>query len=143
MWHRHCFMEREPRLSAMIDALFQTPNLVAARQLLDVTVTRHRAIAANLANLETPGYRRVDVPEAFEKQLQQAIGSGDLGSVRSMHPMIATDPNARVQRPDGNTVDLEMELVRLQRNSVEHAVESHFVTGALMKLRHAITGRSA
>jgi len=127
----------------MIDALFSQPNLVAAKRLLDVTVMRHEAIASNLANLETPNYKRLDVSREFETQLQQAIGSGDVRGVRGMTPTIGVDTTATASRRDGNTVDLEKELVHLNRNGVEHAVESHVVTGALLKLRLAITGRSA
>ena len=61
----------------MIDALFNQPTYQAARAALDVTAMRHEAISSNLANLETPNYKRLDVSPAFEAELQQAIASGD------------------------------------------------------------------
>jgi flagellar basal-body rod protein FlgB len=127
----------------MIDALFNQPNLLAMKRLLDLTTLRQEAIAANLANVETPNYRRVDVAPQFEAQLKAAIASRDLERLRTMEPGIGVDPSATPRRRDGNTVDLEGELVRLNRNSLEHSVETHFLTGALLKLRHAITGRTA
>jgi flagellar basal-body rod protein FlgB len=127
----------------MIEALFNQPNLLAAKRLLDVTAMRHEAIAANLANVETPNYRRVDISPSFERELQAAVAARDVDRLKSLEPQITVDLTATARRQDGNTVDLESEMVRLNRNSVEHAVEVHFVTGALMKLRHAITGRSA
>jgi hypothetical protein len=45
----------------MIDALFTDSDYVAAKKMLDVTVLRHQAIASNLANVETPNYKRLDV----------------------------------------------------------------------------------
>ncbi len=127
----------------MIEALFNQPNMMAAKKLLDVSVLRHEAIASNLANLETPNYKRLDVSREFETQLQQAIGTRDTHRLNGMTPQIGVDKTAVASRRDGNTVDFEKELVHLNRNGVEHAVESHVITGALLKLRLAITGRAA
>jgi flagellar basal body rod protein FlgB len=44
-------------------------------------------------------------------------------------------------RKDGNTVQLESELLRLNQNYMEHHLETQLITGALLKLRLAITGR--
>lgn len=126
----------------MIETLFNQVNLVSAKRLLDVTALRHEAIAGNLANLETPNYKRLDVSRGFETELQQAIGTGDTRRVKGMMPQLGVDESAVATRRDGNTVDLEKELVHLNRNGVEHAVETHVITGALLKLRLAITGRA-
>ena len=45
----------------MIEALFESKNYQASKKLMDMTVLRQEAIAANLANAQTPGYKRVDV----------------------------------------------------------------------------------
>ena len=66
----------------MIDALFNQPTYVAAKKMLDVTVLRQEAIASNLANLETPNYKRLDVAPSFEAQLSQAVASGDADANR-------------------------------------------------------------
>jgi flagellar basal-body rod protein FlgB len=125
----------------MIDALFNQPNYVAAKRVLDVTAMRMEAVSSNLANIETPGYRRVELPASFEAQLRQAIGEGQAQQVAQLRPYLVADPNAVALRPDGNTVDLETEMVNMYRASMEHAVETHLITGALMKMRLAITGR--
>jgi flagellar basal-body rod protein FlgB len=127
----------------MIDALFNQPNLLAAKRLLDVSSLRHEAIAANLANLETPNYKRVDVSPDFERQLRSAVNSRDAHDLRTLQPQLAIDTSAVASRTDGNTVDLESELLALNRNGVEHAVETQLITGALLKLRTAITGHGA
>ncbi len=127
----------------MIDALFSQPNYVASKKVLDAAVLRHEAIAGNLANLETPNYKRVDLASTFQTELQQAVASGDAGRIASSKPMLQTDPNAKAIRADGNTVQLENELAELQKNTLEHTVGTQFVTGSLLRLRLAITGRSA
>ena len=44
---------------------------------------------------------------------------------------------------DGNTVELENELMELNQNTLSHALETHLVTGTLLKMRLAITGKAA
>ena len=49
----------------MIEALFNQPNYLAANKALDAVVLREGAIANNIANLETPGYKRIDLAQSF------------------------------------------------------------------------------
>lgn len=126
----------------MIEGLFGQSNYVASKKMLDVTALRHEAIASNLANLETPHYQRVDVSSNFETQLHRAVGSQDSAQIANLKPTVTVDTQAVAQRPDGNTVDLEGELMKLHQNSLEHSLETQLISGALLKLRMAITGRT-
>ncbi len=126
----------------MIDALFNQPGYLGAKRMLDAAVLRHDAIAANIANAETPRYRRVDIAPAFRTELQSAIASQDTARLRSMSPQIVADTRALPINRDGNTVDLEHEVAQLSQNALEYSVETRLVTAALMKLRMAITGKS-
>ena len=126
----------------MIDALFNQTNYVATKKLLDLTTLRHEAIASNLANVETPRYRRLDVAPNFENQLRQAVANRDTEHLARLQPEIAADAQAVSNRRDGNTVQLEGELVKLNQNALEHAFETQLVTGTLLRLRLAITGRA-
>ena len=126
----------------MIEGLFNQTNYVAAKRLLDVTALRQEAIASNIANVETPNYKRLDVAPAFANELQQAIASNDLARLATSQPQLATDGSAVAQRKDGNTVDLESELMRMNQNFLEHQLETQLISGSMMKLRLAITGRS-
>ncbi len=127
----------------MIDAIFSQPNYVAEKKLLDVSELRHQAIASNIANLETPNYRRIDVAPSFATELQQAIASKDASQIASLQPRLEVDPTAVAANRDGNTVQLETELANLQQNTVEHSLETQLITSSLLRLRMAITGRSA
>ena len=126
----------------MIDALFSQPNYVAAKKMLDASVLRHEAIASNLANLETPNYKRVDMAPSFSIALQQAVASGDPDQIAGAQPSLSDDPAAVASNIDGNTVELESELAEMNKNFLAHALETQLVTGNLLKLRLAITGRS-
>jgi len=127
----------------MIDALFSQPNYVATKKLLDVTVLRHSAIASNLANVETPQYKRIDIAPAFESQLRQAVKSRDPVQVAGLQPHLAVDTQAVSTRRDGNTVQMESEMVRLSQNTVEHALETQLISASLLRLRLAISGRNS
>lgn len=125
----------------MIEALFSQPNYAASKKLLDATVLRQEAIASNLANLEKPNYQRLDVAESFQTELRQAMSSRNTGSIAAVHPHLEVDAKAVAGGLDGNTVQLESELAGLQKNLVEHSLGTQLVTGALLRLRLAITGR--
>ena len=126
----------------MIEGLFNQTNYVAAKKMLDVTAMRHEAIASNLANLATPNYKRVDVAPSFATELSQAVSSRDANRIGSVQPQLAVDGNALPVRRDGNTVQLESELLKLNQNFLEHQLETQLVSGMMMKLRMAITGRA-
>lgn len=125
----------------MIDALFNQPGYLAAQKMLDAAVVRHEAIASNIANLETPNYQRRDVAPSFSSDLSRALASGDATQLKSLRPSLAIDPNAVSANRDGNTVNLEHELLAMNQNQLMHTLETQLVTGALLKLRLAITGR--
>lgn len=125
----------------MIDALFNKPNYLAVKSMLDATVVRQQAIASNLANVETPGYRRLEVKPAFEAELRNAMENGKPEAFKKLKPTVAVDARAIVSNHYDNTVKLEDEMLALSQNHIEHTLETQLVSGALMKLRMAITGR--
>lgn len=126
----------------MIHAMFNQPGYLAAQKMLDAAVVRHEAIASNIANLETPNYKRLDVAPSFSSDLKRALASGDAGQLKSLQPSLAVDANAVSANRDGNTVNLEHELLALNQNHLMHTLETQLVTGAFLKLRLAITGRA-
>ena len=126
----------------MIEGLFNQTNYVAAKKMLDVTAMRHEAIASNLAHIETPNYKRLDVAPNFATELQQAVTAKSIDQIHAVSPRLAVDATAVASRKDGNTVQLESELLKLNKNYIEHQLETQLVTGAMLKLRLAITGRS-
>ena len=126
----------------MIEALFNQNNYVATKQMLDATVLRHEAIASNLANLETPNYKRVDLAPTFSAELGRAMAASDPEQLAALRPRLAVDASAVASRRDGNTVQLESELMQMSKNSLAHNLETQLLTRTLMRLRLAITGRS-
>lgn len=135
---------------------------------LDGLSRRHTAIASNLANVDTPNYKRRDV--SFEGALSNAIrearnmGSlsrrqasndellpmritdsahfpiGQSGvSVDDINPTITETQNLEY-RLDGNSVDVETEMVQLAKNTERYNAIAKMESGYFKGLRDVITG---
>ncbi|AOS45104.1 Flagellar basal body rod protein FlgB [Lacunisphaera limnophila] len=128
----------------MIDPVFQSQNYLLARKLLDASALQQEAIASNIANAETPGYRRLDVSADFAEQLKARTQSGEItrGGAASLQPTLVQDPFARSVRPDGNSVEIEKELLAMNKNAVEYEFLTEVISGNIKQLKMAITGRS-
>jgi flagellar basal-body rod protein FlgB len=124
----------------MIEALFNQPNYLTAKKTLDAVALRSEAIANNLNNLETPGYKRVDLAPNFEQELAKAASGNDAGQISSLKPTLAVDTSSVPSSKDGNTVHLEAELMKMNQNAMTHALETQLISGTLAKMRLAITG---
>ncbi len=134
-WHQLCLTR-----PVMIEPIFQTDTYQLARKLLDVSALRQEAIASNVANAETPGYRRLDIAPAFDQQLRAQMATGTLGSAPTVQPTLAEDATATSTKPDGNNVEIESELLAMNRNSVDYDYLTQVVSSNLKQLKMAITG---
>jgi flagellar basal-body rod protein FlgB len=74
---------------------------------LRAAALRGKVSANNIANLNTPGYRRYAV--RFEKVLAEALASGDLDKLRRAELPIV-QPRDTPVGPHGNDVDLDREV---------------------------------
>ena len=101
--------------------LFDTTQL-ALERTIEGAATRQSALAANLANANTPGYRRVDVD--FHASLAAALDErGGAAERREALHAAAFAPAADGTGPtraDGSSVDVDAESARLAANALEH-----------------------
>ena len=80
---------------------------------------RQKAIASNIANLETPGYRRLGVK--FEELLAKALdssGAADFSEIEAQIHQLNTTP----VKSNGNDVNLEVEVGEMVKNTLRHKV---------------------
>jgi flagellar basal-body rod protein FlgB len=136
-WHGHCWWGGD-----MVDGLFQQTNYQAAKALLGAAEMRHEAIASNLAHVETPQYKRIDVETSFEKKFVASLKSGNTDRLSNLRATVGIDRKARANRVDGNTVELEKELLALNRNSLQHSFVTDRISGTMARLSMAITGKA-
>jgi flagellar basal-body rod protein FlgB len=97
---------------------FDTTQL-ALERAIEGAGKRHEALAANLANANTPGYQRVDVD--FHGALAAAMDSGDSSrtALNGLSFSPTKDASAGATRADGSTVDVDAESAKLAANALE------------------------
>src|SRR5262249_39251974 len=104
-------------------------------QVLDAAALRQRVIAQNVANVNTPGYRRLAV--TFEDDLGGALAAPSGGLPVRPHVVVADGP----ERVDGNTVDIDQEMNNLTKNALLYEAAAQILTSRIALMRSAITGR--
>ena len=113
-------------------------SLEYVAKMLDATALRHRVLANNLANVNTPGFVRKDVQ--FRQQMAEALASGDVSRVRAVQPEVHEDTGAPA-RPDGNNVSTQRELGEMSENGLLYQLLTRSVSGKFAGLHKAIRGR--
>jgi flagellar basal-body rod protein FlgB len=78
---------------------------------------RQKANANNVANLQTPGYRRADIK--FKELLAKALDSPGDVDLSEIEAEIYQPKNTSV-KSDGNDVSLEFEIGELVKNSLRY-----------------------
>jgi flagellar basal-body rod protein FlgB len=113
------------------------PNLSLLSQILNTASLRHKVIAQNVANVNTPGYRRLEV--VFEDEFRKAIAApGGAGDAHVQPRVVVADGPERV---DGNTVDIDREMNDMTRNALLYQAAAQVLTSRIGSIRSAIAGR--
>ena len=126
----------------MLEAIQNRTNYQIAKNMLDVAHARQKAIASNIANFENPGYKRIDVAQSFQSQLNKAVKAKDVQTLQQLRPVIEEDMSARALRADGNNVSIESEMMEMNRNSLQFDFAQQLVSGSIRRLNTAIKGRT-
>src|SRR5207253_9425991 len=95
------------------------PLFPAVEDLLSWTSKRQQALASNVANLDTPGYRSKDF--SFQDQLTSLTMSATSGKHISPSEDVSSARMYDVgtqEKPNGNTVDIEREMTEITKNGL-------------------------
>ncbi len=93
----------------------------------DAAWLRNEAISNNLANVDTPGYKRQDV--SFEDEFRRALKNSRYHTMddkvskltmSDVKPRLFTDSAGYAYRMDGNNVDIDTENVELASNQLKY-----------------------
>ncbi len=137
--------------------LFEATKIPVLGRALDAYALRHKAIATNLANVTTPGYRTQSV--SFEEQLAGALGTegvpGTLthpnhipigrNSVASVQPAIQQAGAASLADQDAmasglNNVDVDQEMAELAKNQIRFRFSARLLSDTFRGLQKSIRG---
>jgi flagellar basal-body rod protein FlgB len=76
---------------------------------LDLSAAEAKLTAANMANVDTPGYRTMGMD--FEAEMREAMS--DVSGGRAPRKVRVTDVDGLIARPDGNNVSIDRESLQL------------------------------
>jgi flagellar basal-body rod protein FlgB len=82
---------------------------------LDLAAAEAKLTAANMANVDTPGYRAVGMD--FEAEMREALSDVDAG--RAPKRIRVNEVDGLVARPDGNDVSVDRESLNLAEAQLE------------------------
>lgn len=135
--------------------LFNRTKIPLLEKALDAYSLRHKAIASNIANITTIGYKRVDVK--FEEELRESlsgelikgvktnerhisIGAKDVGEIEPElvqgNPSYNSDPLAS----GVNNVDIDYEMVELAKNQIRYKLASRLIAESFRGIQKSIKG---
>jgi flagellar basal-body rod protein FlgB len=123
-------------------SMIDTPLMRGLERVLDLSAFRHQVIAANLANIDTPGYRTRDV-RPFAGEIEQAMAGDEPSLTEQSFTPVAHEIRGLLERPDGNNVSVERESLLLAQNQLRFQVAVQFLKAEFHKLSSAINGGSA
>ncbi|MCX7746991.1 MAG: flagellar basal body rod protein FlgB [Clostridia bacterium] len=132
----------------MLDRIFSRTKMLG--KALDATWKRNEAISQNIANVDTPGYKRKTV--AFEEYLSEALDSSAFKGFRSdpkhvpiggrdvdeVNIDVSEDNSTLSMRLDGNNVDIESEMALMAKNSIQYNTLIQKISGEFKKIKSVI-----
>src|ERR1039458_1054141 len=131
-------------------SMIDTPLMRGLERVLDLSAFRHQVIAANRANVDTPGSRPRDL-RPFAGEIEQAMTGEEPSSIgSSAGPSFATQSftpvaheiRAPMERSDGNNVSVERESLLLAQSQLRFTVALAFLKEQFHQISSAINGGS-
>ncbi|MFQ6098124.1 MAG: flagellar basal body rod protein FlgB [Armatimonadota bacterium] len=122
---------------------FSLRTLAVLEKALDLLALRQQAVANNIANVDTPGYRarRFD----FEAQLRRALSSERTRHADPQHAIRRVRGVVREQfappRADGNNVQMEREIAIIARTTAQYSVIARLIASRLRALQEIAAER--
>ena len=100
---------------------------------------RHTVLAGNVANLDTPGYRPLDLDRrpADAPETLATTEPGHISTQTTTDYVTSFDDGGALQGTDGNAVSLERELSKIDANRARYATSAELVSRRFALLRYA------
>lgn len=118
------------------------PTMDSVESAMRFRVARQSVLSGNIANADTPGYRR------FELKVDELLKETPIARTNARHLTAnGASPNEwQVERgefgnrPDRNGVDVDQELIQLSRNAGAFVQQAEVLSRLLSLRRIAVTG---
>jgi flagellar basal-body rod protein FlgB len=117
-------------------------TLATLESYLELTTAREHSVSANMANVDTPGYRTHDIN--FQSELHKAVNLTSLettGGTPGLHlAPVVRDVQGLMERPDGNNVSLDREGLLMAETQLQYQVGVQLIKGEFHQILSAING---
>jgi flagellar basal-body rod protein FlgB len=133
----------------VVKSILSSPQEAVLERALAAAALRHKVISNNIANVNTPGFKKSDV--VFEDRLAEAMAGGKaaLSRTHARHlpgrgaaggegPAIVTDTTTSL-RTDGNNVDIDAEMAGIAKNSIYYDAVAQQLGRYFTNLKSAIS----
>jgi flagellar basal-body rod protein FlgB len=143
-------MCRKVEETMLKEILFNQPSMMILGKMLDNAAVNQRVIAANVANVSTPGYRKRGVN--FDEQLKRAVNSLSSKILRSEPGHLPQPDSLQDITPEVvyvengywngiNNVNIDQEMADLAKNQLDFNIAAKLLNEKFNGLRTAIRGR--
>ena len=111
----------------------------------DASWTRENLIANNIANVDTPGYKRQDLE--FDELLKNELGRNQYSyldqkvqnaDLSQLNPSVFTDYSGYSYRLDGNNVDIDVEQVELASEQIKYQALTTSISSEFERMQTVI-----
>lgn len=130
--------------------LFDSPVMIALTRQMDASALNQRVIAHNVANVNTPGYKKSYV--TFGEELKRALDEkapalitshpGHMGGtldIKQVAPRVVQETGTTM-RYSQNNVDIDQEMVNLAANTILYDFAATTLSGKMGLLGYVIRG---
>jgi flagellar basal-body rod protein FlgB len=135
-------------MSPMTRVFFEDDAMRSMERALDLAVQRQSLISSNLANVDTPGYKTVDLE--FETELASATGRQENAlthtNIRHMSSPQAAGGPASVRQVEGltirndlNNVNVDREMAQLSTNALKFSMVAQMIASKFRTLKSALS----
>ncbi len=108
------------------------------RKMLDYSALRQKALANNIANVNTPGYKRFDVE--FDRELKSVLASKNETELRDLgFKIVKTDDTQIITNK--NNVDIDMEMAKLSENALLFNIYATLLRRKFQGIKQMIKGK--
>jgi flagellar basal-body rod protein FlgB len=100
---------------------------------------RHGVLAGNIANLDTPGFRPLDLVRepGGDPAALATTQAGHIATAEAPGQTLSFEDGGKLQSPDGNAVSLERELAKIDANRVRYTTAAELVSRRMALLKYA------
>jgi flagellar basal-body rod protein FlgB len=120
------------------------PMMSMLENYLKLSANQEKAISANMANIDTPGYRTRDInlESEFHKVMTGSLHPSEDGVEPVQLAPVVRLVQGLMERPDGNNVSLDHEGLMLAKTQLQYQLAIQLIQNHFHQTLSAINGGS-